>query len=68
MEPSLPMVKGRTQMVTHDYKRNGTTTMFAALGVLTGKISGRTWISIGRWLPVAIRPRKSQPNLRQATG
>jgi len=39
-QPSLPMVKGRAQTMTHDYKRHGTTTLFAALDVLTGKVIG----------------------------
>jgi len=39
-QPSLPMVKGRAATMTHDYKRNGTTTFFAALDVLTGKVIG----------------------------
>ncbi len=30
-QPGLPMKKGRGQTMTHDYKRNGTTTLFAAL-------------------------------------
>ena len=37
-QPSLPMKKGRAGTMTHDYKRNGTTTLFAALNVLTGII------------------------------
>jgi len=37
-QPSLPMKKGRAGTMTHDYKRNGTTTLFAALDVLTGMI------------------------------
>jgi transposase len=40
-QPSLPMVKGRAETMTHDYKRNGTTTLFAALDVLTGKVIGQ---------------------------
>jgi transposase/transposase-like protein len=40
-QPSLPMVKGRAATMTHDYKRNGTTTLFAALEVLTGKVIGQ---------------------------
>ena len=36
----LPMKKGRAGTMTHDYKRNGTTTLFAALDVLTGKVIG----------------------------
>lgn len=39
-QPSLPMVKGRAATITHDYKRNGTTTLFAALDVLTGRVIG----------------------------
>jgi transposase len=38
---SLPMKKGRAGTMTHDYKRNGTTTLFAALDVLTGIVIGR---------------------------
>ncbi|MGQ0845500.1 MAG: IS630 family transposase, partial [Sporichthyaceae bacterium] len=40
-QPSLPMVKGRGETMTHDYKRNGTTTLFAALDVATGKVIGQ---------------------------
>jgi transposase len=39
-QPSLPMTRGRAATMTHDYKRNGTTTLFAALDVLTGKVIG----------------------------
>jgi transposase len=39
-QPSLPMIKGRAATMTHDYKRNGTTTLFAALDVLTGTVIG----------------------------
>jgi transposase len=39
-QPSLPMVKGRAGTMTHDYKRHGTTTLFAALDVLTGQVTG----------------------------
>ena len=39
-QASLPMVKGRAATMTHDYKRHGTTTLFAALDVLTGKVIG----------------------------
>lgn len=39
-QPSLPMVRGRAATMTHDYKRNGTTTLFAALDVLTGRVIG----------------------------
>lgn len=40
-QPSLPMKKGRAGTMTHDYKRHGTTTLFAALNVLTGVVIGR---------------------------
>jgi transposase len=40
-QPSLPMKKGRAGTMTHDYKRHGTTTLFAALNVLTGTVMGR---------------------------
>lgn len=37
-QPGLPMKKGRCGTLTHDYKRNGTTTLFAALNVLEGTV------------------------------
>lgn len=40
-QPGLPLNKGRAQTMTHDYKRNGTTTLFAALNVLDGKVIGQ---------------------------
>lgn len=40
-QPGLPMKKGRCATMTHDYKRNGTTTLFAALDILEGKVIGR---------------------------
>jgi len=40
-QPGLPLKRGRTGTMTHDYKRNGTTTLFAALDVLDGKVIGR---------------------------
>ncbi len=39
-QPSLPMKRGRAGTMTHDYKRNGTTTLFAALNILTGVVLG----------------------------
>jgi transposase len=39
-QPGLPLKKGRCATMTHDYKRNGTTTLFAALNMLTGKVIG----------------------------
>ncbi len=40
-QPGLPMKKGRLGTMTHDYKRNGTTTLFAALNVHDGTVIGR---------------------------
>lgn len=37
-QPSLPMKKGRGETMTHDYKRHGTTTLFAALNTLDGSV------------------------------
>jgi hypothetical protein len=40
-QPGLPIKPGRCQTMTHDYKRHGTTTLFAALSVLDGTVIGR---------------------------
>jgi hypothetical protein len=40
-QPGLPMKRGRCGTMTHDYKRRGTTTLFAALNVLDGKVIGQ---------------------------
>ncbi len=39
-QPGLPLKKGRGQTMTHDYKRNGTTTLFAALNTANGEVFG----------------------------
>jgi transposase len=39
-QPGLPIKKGRCGTMTHDYKRNGTTTLFAAMNTLDGKVIG----------------------------
>lgn len=39
-QPGLPMKKGRAGTMTHDYKRHGTSTLFAALNVFTGEVIG----------------------------
>ena len=39
-QPGLPLKKGRAGTMTHDYKRKGTTTLFAALNILDGKVIG----------------------------
>jgi transposase len=40
-QPGLPLKPGRCATITHDYKRHGTTTLFASLDVLSGKVIGR---------------------------
>jgi hypothetical protein len=40
-QPSLPMTMGRVGTMTNDYKRHGTTTLFAALNVLDGTVIGQ---------------------------
>jgi len=40
-QPGLPMKRGRAGTMTHDYKRNGTTTLFAALNTLDGSVIGQ---------------------------
>jgi transposase len=42
-QPGLPLKKGRCGTMTHDYKRNGTTTLFAAIELLEGKVIGQCY-------------------------
>ena len=57
-QPSLPLKKGRCGTMTHDYKRNGTTTLFAALEMATGKMIGmcmkrhrhQEWLKFLKWI------------------
>ncbi len=44
-QPGLPIKKGRCGTMTHDYKRNGTSTLFAALEVATGSVMGKCYKS-----------------------
>ena len=39
-QPTLPIKPGKAQRMTHDYKRNGTTSLYAALEVATGQVTG----------------------------
>jgi len=39
-QPTLPMKPGKAQRMTHDYKRNGTTSLYAALEIATGEVTG----------------------------
>src|SRR6516164_687822 len=63
-QPGLPLKPGRCGTMTHDYKRNGTTTLFAALDVLEGKVIGAacsaTGIRSSSGFSTLSRPR-SQP-------
>jgi transposase len=64
-QPGLPLKKGRCGTMTHDYKRNGTTTLFAALNVLDGKVMGechgrhrhQEWLKFLRRLDGEFPPR-----------
>ncbi len=42
-QPGLPLKKGRCGTVTHDYKRHGTTSLFAALNMASGEVIGQTY-------------------------
>ena len=42
-QPGLPMKKGRCGTMTHDYKRHGTTSLFAAMDVASGEVIGQTY-------------------------
>jgi transposase len=47
-QPGLPLKRGRAATMTHDYKRHGTTTLFAALDVKSGKVIGECLRDIAR--------------------
>jgi len=65
-QPGLPLKKGRCQTLTHDYKRNGTTTLFAALNVLDGSVLGtcmpkhrhQEWIKFLKLIADTVPPQK----------
>lgn len=65
-QPGLPMKKGRAGTMTHDYKRHGTTTLFAAMNVLTGRVIGtcmkrhshKEWVKFLRLIDVSTPPEK----------
>jgi len=42
-QPILPMLPGQVERRTHDYKRHGTTSLFAALDIATGAVIGKCW-------------------------
>jgi transposase len=43
-QPTLPMKPGKAQRMTHDYKRNGTTSLYAALEIATGEVTGSCYL------------------------
>jgi hypothetical protein len=63
-QPSLLLKRGRAGTLTHDYKRNGTATLFAALNTLDGKVIGlcqerdrhQEWIHSCGW---SMTPRRN---------
>lgn len=66
-QPGLPLKKGRAGTMTHDYKRHGTTTLFAALNVLTGAVVGVCQPSHTHveWLKFLKRIHKETPRSKQ---
>ncbi|MGH7929076.1 MAG: IS630 family transposase [Candidatus Binatia bacterium] len=65
-QPGLPIKRGRNATMTHDYKRNGTSTLFAALNVLSGEVLGQCakrhrhteWLSFLRLINKSTPPEK----------
>lgn len=66
-QPGLPLKKGRAGTMTHDYKRNGTTTLFAALNILTGAVLGlcmprhtnKEWLKFLKRIVTEVPPDKA---------
>jgi transposase len=64
-QKSLPMIPGRAGTLTHDYKRNGTTTLFAAIDMVQGKVIGscmpkhrhQEWIKFLKQIDVQTDPQ-----------
>ena len=66
-QPGLPIKKGRAATMTHDYKRNGTTSLFAALNIATGQVIG-TCMKQHRhqeWIRFLNRIKAAAPTERQ---
>lgn len=65
-QPGLPLKKGRCGTMTHDYKRNGTTSLFAALNTLSGEVIGtcmskhrhQEWIRFLNKIKSSVEPGK----------
>lgn len=66
-QPGLALKKGRAGTMTHDYKRNGTTTLFAALNILTGAVMGlcmqrhthKEWLKFLKRVAAEVAPDKA---------
>lgn len=66
-QPGLPIKRGRSGTMTHDYKRHGTTTLFAALSVLDGKVIGtchqrhthKEWLKFLKLIDAQTPPEKA---------
>ena len=61
-QPSLPFRSGRTKTITHDYKRNGTSTLFAALNTATGNTADFSLASLTSALAVVDLRRERAPH------
>ena len=59
-QPGLPLKKGRAQTMTHDYKRHGTTTLFAAMSTLDGSVISR-WCATSPPYRMARFPAPDRP-------
>lgn len=66
-QPGLPLKKGRCQTLTHDYKRNGTTSLFAAMNTADGNIIGACMNKHRHqeWIRFLNLIRKEAPSERQ---
>ena len=66
-QPGLPMKPGRAGTMTHDYKRHGTTTLFAALNVLEGTVIGSCLARHRRECPTGSRKSAATVNTSYPT-
>jgi len=66
-QPGLPLKKGRCGTMTHDYKRNGTTTLFAALNTMDGSVIGSCMPKHRHqeWIRFLNQIKRSVPNDKQ---
>jgi hypothetical protein len=64
-QPALPLKRGRGATMTHEYKRNGTTTLFTALNVLDGSVIGRNVASVTGAKSLSASSTPSRQNCRR---